>query len=68
MTSIVSCMTDVRWDEKRDLRIKLLKIVDEVQQLSVDCRSIGLSQDYAIDLNSIQIKLGELIGRLWIEK
>lgn len=61
-------MGDFGWEDKRELRIQLLKISDEMQSLSIKLRSQGLPQEYAVELNSLQIKVSELIGRLWVEK
>jgi hypothetical protein len=61
-------MPEVGWEARRELRVKLLKISDEIQDLSVQCRSLGLDQDYSTSLNNLQIKITELIGRLWNEK
>jgi len=61
-------MANIGWEEKREIRTRLLKISDEIQDLSIQCRSMDLPQDYAIDLNNLQIKISELIGRLWGEK
>lgn len=55
-------------EDTRDLRIRLLKISDEIQSLSVEYRTKGIRHDHAIELNLLQIKVGELIGKLWVEK
>lgn len=52
----------------RDLRIKLLKISDEIQSLSIEFRTKDIRHDHAVELNLLQIKVGELIGKLWTEK
>lgn len=52
----------------RDLRIKLLKISDEIQSLSIEFRSKNISHDHAVELNLLQIKVSELIGKLWSDK
>lgn len=61
-------MANIGWENKRELRVKLLKISDEIQELSVQCRTMEMPHDYAIDINNLQIKISELIGRLWVEK
>lgn len=61
-------MADFEWEDKRELRIRLLKISDEIQSLSIEFRSRGFPQEYAIKLNELQIKISELIGQLWSEK
>lgn len=61
-------MTEFDWEMKRALRIELLGISDQIQTLSVMFRNRGLSQEYAIELNGLQIKVGELIGKIMTEK
>jgi hypothetical protein len=57
-------MTQTNWETKRDLRIELLKLSDQVQMLSIIFRDRGLSVEHASDLVGLQIKVGELIGKL----
>lgn len=61
-------MANFEWENKRELRIRLLKISDEIQNLSIEFRSLGFPQEYAVQLNTLQIKISELIGQLWAEK
>jgi hypothetical protein len=58
-------MSETPREVKRSLRIDLLKISDLIQELSLKYRDRGLDQDYAIELNDLQIKAGEIIGKLW---
>lgn len=60
-------MVDLNWDIKRSLRIELLKIADAIQDLSIKYRGEGLDPQHAIDLNNLQIKVLELMGRLMSE-
>lgn len=58
----------MREADARDLRIKLLKISDEIQSLSVEFRSKELRHEHAVELNLLQIKVSELIGKIRNEK
>lgn len=55
-------------DLKSALRIDLLKVVDEIQSISVKYRTLGIDQKYATEINELHIKVSELIGKLWVEK
>lgn len=55
-------------DVKSALRIDLLKIVDDIQQISIKYRSLGIDPKYAVEINNLHIKVGELIGKLWSEQ
>lgn len=61
-------MTTHNPDVKSSLRIDLLKVVDQIQQISVKYRTLGIDQKYAVEINDLHIKVGELIGKLWDEK
>jgi len=61
-------MIQTNWETKRDLRIELLKISDQIQTLSIIFRDKGLSGEHSSDLVGLQIKVGDLIGKLMMEK
>ena len=61
-------MTQTNWETKRDLRIELLKLSDQIQDLSIIFRDKGLSTEHSSDLVGLQIKVGNLIGKLMMEK
>jgi len=58
-------MTAEDWELRRSLRIELLRISDEIQDISLRVRSFGCDGETAVALNNLQIKIGELIGSLW---
>jgi hypothetical protein len=57
-------MTTNDWQIKRDLRIDLLFVANVIQNLTIKYRNAGLRDDFASDLNDLQIKVTELMGRL----
>ena len=61
-------MSNIAWEVKRDLRIELLQVSDRLEKMSVLCREKELPKEYSAELSSLQIKVTELIGRLWTEK
>lgn len=61
-------MIESNWETKRELRLELLKLSDQIQSLSIAFRDKGISVDHAVELNGLQIKVGELIGKLMLEK
>lgn len=58
-------MSESQSEVKRCLRIELLKISDLIQALSLKYRDRELDQVYTAELNNLQIKVGEIIGKLW---
>lgn len=61
-------MTDSDWEVKRSLRLELLRVSDSIEELSIRFRDKGLDSQHATDLNNLQIKVIELIGRLMVIK
>lgn len=60
-------MIEPKQEIKRSLRIELLRISDLIQELSLKYRERDLDYKHVVELNSLQIKVGELIGKLWEE-
>lgn len=54
-------MDDQSWKIKRDLRIELLKIVDQIELLSIVFRDRGVEPELASELNNLQIHVVEMI-------
>ena len=62
---IVSVVMPERdWELRRSLRIELLSISDQIENLSIKYRNSGIESSVASELNSLQIKVGELMGKL----
>jgi hypothetical protein len=58
-------MPESPWDVKRSLRIDLLNLIDQIETISIKYRSLEIEQDIASEINALQIKMGEIIGKLF---
>lgn len=52
------------WIILRDLRIQILELMEELQEISLGLREIEGCNHYAKKTNDVQIRLGRLIGVL----
>lgn len=60
-------MSGPLWDVKRSLRIDLLNLIDRIEMITVKYRSLDIDPNIASEINTLQIKVGEIIGKLFQE-
>ena len=56
------------WLIQRALRGHLVQVSDAIERLQMTYRGLGLGSEVEQELNAIQIRITELIGRLWTQK
>jgi hypothetical protein len=59
---------DNQQDLKRSLRTELLELSDQIQNISIRYRERKIDASIASEINSLQISVGELIGKLWLKE
>lgn len=53
------------WQLLRNLRIEILQISEGIQEVSLNIREMDAGSENARKLNSLQVRLGRLIGHLY---